>query len=91
MDLFDPFTAVKELYMSCEIRQYITASMDELIGDGLTEVAVLPALQTRFLESLPSDKAWDKQAIDQFFAARQPPRHPIAISRWRREDEDEED
>jgi hypothetical protein len=85
VELLDPLTAVKDLYMSCEITPYIASALQELVGEGVTEV--LPALQTIFLELLESSQ----EAIGQFTAARELASHPIAVSRWEREDEDEEE
>jgi hypothetical protein len=70
------FTSVKELHISSEFMQSIMLSLQELIGERLTEV--LPALQSLFLEEpLPSAV---EEAIVQFVAVRQLFGHPIATS-----------
>ena len=79
LDLFRPFAATKELYISSEFTPRIAPALKELIGDGVIEV--LPALQTLFLEEpLPSRRV--QEAIEQFVAARQLAGHPIGISHW---------
>jgi hypothetical protein len=85
LELLQPFTAVKDLYMSCEVAPYIAPALRELVGESVTEV--LPALQTFFLEWLSGPA---HEAIGQFAAARQLASHPIAVSRFEREEEDGE-
>jgi hypothetical protein len=81
LDLFHPFTAVKDLYISREFTPLVVPALQELNGERVTEV--LPALQTLFLEEpLPSGPV--PEAIGQFVAARQLASHPVAVSRWER-------
>jgi hypothetical protein len=92
LELLRLFSAVKDLYMSCEITPFIAPALQELVEERVTEV--LPALQNFFLEeqplwSEPSDS--DQEAIDQFVAARQLTRHTIAVSRWERERDDSDE
>ena len=86
LELFHPFTAVTDLYLSTEFTQHIAPALQELVGERVTEV--LPALQTLFLED-PSGP--DREAIGQFVAARQLANRPPAVSRWEREDEESSD
>ena len=86
LELFHPFTAVTDLYLSSEFTQHIAPALQELVGERVTEV--LPALQTLFLED-PSGP--DREAIGQFVAARQLASRPPAVSRWEREDEESSD
>jgi hypothetical protein len=86
LELFQPFTAVKDLYISLEFAPSIAPALKELVGERVTEV--LPALQTLFLkEPLPSGPV--QEAIGQFVAARQLAGHPLAVSRWEREEKEE--
>jgi hypothetical protein len=79
LDLLHPFTAVEHLYISRRFTPLIAPSLQELVGERVTEV--LPALQTLFLvEPLPSGPA--QEAIGQFVAARQLACHPVAVSFW---------
>jgi hypothetical protein len=79
LELFQPFAAVKELYISSEFTPRIAPALREIIGDGVIEV--LPALQTLFLdEPLPSGPV--QESIGQFVAARQLSGHPISVSHW---------
>jgi hypothetical protein len=74
LDVFRPFTAVKDLYIPSEFAPLIAASLKEA-----TEV--LPALETLFLkEPLPSGPV--QEAIARFVVARQLAGHSIAVSRW---------
>jgi hypothetical protein len=53
LELFHPFIAVKDLYISKEFVPHIAPALKELVGERVTEV--LPALQTLVLdEPLPS-------------------------------------
>ena len=80
LELFHPFIAVKGLYISREFVPRIAPSLQELVGERLTEV--LPALQTLFLEPLPSGPA--QEAIGRFVVSRQLVDHPIVVSSWER-------
>ena len=81
LELFYPFTAVKDLYLFREFVPRIAPVLQELVGERVTEV--LPALQNLFLEEpLPSGHV--QEIIGQFVDARQLAGHPIAISRWHR-------
>jgi hypothetical protein len=80
LELFHPFTAVKDFYVSSEFTPRIAPALQELVGERVTEV--LPALQTLFLGApLPSGPV--HESIGQFVAARQLAGHPIAVSRWK--------
>jgi hypothetical protein len=84
LELFHPFAAVKELYLSREFVPRIAPALKELVKERVTEV--LPALQTLFLEEpLPSGPVQD--TIGQFVAARQLAGHSISVSRWARKED----
>jgi hypothetical protein len=81
LELFHPFTGVRDLYISSEFTPRIAPALQELVGERATEV--LPALQTVFLkEPLPSEPV--QETIEKFVAARQLASQPIAVSRWER-------
>ena len=81
LEVLQPFTGVKELYVSRKFVPHIAPVLRELVEEGATEV-LLPALQILFLEEpLPSGPV--KEMIEQFVAARQLASHPIALSIWR--------
>jgi hypothetical protein len=80
VELFHPFAAVKDLYISLEFMPSIAPALQELVG----EREVLPALQTLFLEK-PHSSGPVQEAVGQFVAARQLAGHPIAIYRWEKE------
>jgi len=79
LKLFHPFTAVKELYLFRKFVPCIAATLQELVGERVTEV--LPDLQKLFVEGLhPS--GCDQKAFEPFIAARQLSGHTIAVSHW---------
>jgi hypothetical protein len=79
LELLHPFTAVKSLYISREFAPRISPTLQELVGERVTEV--LPVLQTLSLEeALPLGPV--QEIIGQFVAARHLANHPIAVSRW---------
>jgi hypothetical protein len=83
LELFHPFTAVKNLYISSEFAPRVVPALKELIGEGVTEV--LPALQTLFLEE-PLSSGPVQKTVEQFVAARQLAGHLISVSRWKFEE-----
>jgi F-box-like len=79
LELFHPFTALKNLYLSEEIALRIGPALQELAEDRTTEV--LPALQNIFLKGLqPSGPV--QEGIRQFVASRQVTSRPITVSHW---------
>ena len=81
LEVLHPFTAVKHLYISPQFTPDIATALRSLVAETVTEV--LPALQTIFLERLPSERI--QEAIEKFAAARQPFSHFITVSRCGRE------
>jgi hypothetical protein len=82
LELFHPFTAVENLYLSEDFAPRIATFLQELVGGRTTEV--LPALRNLFLEGLqPSGRV--HEGIGKFVAARQLSGHPLAVSRWERQ------
>ena len=81
LEVLNPFTAVKDLYISLEFTPRIAPALQELVGESTTEV--LPIMQRLFLEeTLLSGPS--QEAIRQFVAARQISSHPITVSHWER-------
>jgi hypothetical protein len=81
LELFHPFTTVKNLYLSEDFASRIATFLQELARGRMTEA--LPALQNLFVEGLqPSGRV--HESIGKFVAARQLFGHPIAVSRWER-------
>jgi hypothetical protein len=79
LQLFLPFTAVKNLYLSEEFATGIAAALQQLVGGGIT--GVLPSLQNIFVKGLEPSGPFEKD-IEQFVAARQLSNHTITISDW---------
>jgi hypothetical protein len=79
LDLFRPFTIVKNLYI-CELfAPRIVPTLQVLIEEGITEV--LPVLQNIFLEGFQlSEPAEDDTG--QFVAAQQLSSHPATVYGW---------
>jgi hypothetical protein len=87
LELFHPFTGVKDLYISSEFAPRIAPALQELVGERAMEA--LPAVQNIFLEEPPSGSSGPAQEIiGKFVAARQLASHPIAVSRWERGEEE---
>jgi hypothetical protein len=76
LELFHPFTAVKDLHLAKGFVTFIAPILQELVGERVTEV--LPALQNIFLPEL-----WSSgpvlEAIQQFVTARQRSGHSVAV------------
>ena len=84
LELFHQFTTVRNLYLSPEFVPRIAPTLQELVGERVTEV--LPNLQRIFLEDLDlQESGFVPEAMWQFIAARQLSGHPIAISPWIRQ------
>ena len=81
LEFLRPFTAVKHLYITPAFTPGIATALQGLVVETVTEV--LPALQTFFLDTLPSEPI--QEAIEKFAAARQPFSHSITVSRCGRE------
>jgi len=82
LELFHSFTTVKNLYLSREFVPRIVPTLQELVGESVTEV--LPDLKTIFLEDL-QELGFVPEAMRQFIAARQLSDHPIALTPWKRQ------
>ena len=82
--IFDPFTAVKHLYLSKEFVTHIAPVLRGLGKKGVTDA--LPALQNIYLEGFRSSEPI-QQSIARFVAARQLAGHPINVSLWERDPE----
>jgi len=83
LELLEPFTALKNLYLTDEITRRVCGALQELSGERATEV--LPTLRNLFVDvdgfqSLEHTE----EVIRPFVAARQLSGHPVAIDRWRR-------
>ena len=81
LELFHPFTEVKNFYFSWESAPYIAFALEELVGGRTMEV--LPILQNLFLEGRePSGPI--PEGVEKFVAARQLSNYTITVSRWKR-------
>jgi hypothetical protein len=79
LEVFHPFTAVKNLYVSKEIAQCIAPALQGLVWESAKDV--LPTLENIFLEELQASDPV-QEAIGHFVAARQLLGHPVAVSHW---------
>jgi hypothetical protein len=84
LDLFLPFTAVKNLYLSKEFSPCVALGLQDLTGARTTEV--LPALQNVFLEGFQPSEPVQKgiAPLARFISARHLTDHPVTISVWDR-------
>jgi hypothetical protein len=78
LEIFQPFIAAKNLYVSATFARCVAPILQEFIGANL-----LAALESLFVGDLqPSGHI--QEAIGQFVAARQFLGRPVAVSRWNR-------
>jgi hypothetical protein len=83
LEILRPFTAVENLYVCREFAQGIATALQEVIGEGVTNV--FPALKSFFVEELQS-LGPIQEDIGKFVSARQlSGRHPITVSLWERD------
>ena len=79
LELLQPFTAVKNLYLTKEFAPHIAHALQELVGERVMEV--LPSLENVFIRDFePSGPV--HQVTKEFVVARQLAGHPITISCW---------
>ena len=76
LQLFHPFSSVKNLFLSEKLVQLVAPALQELTGERVTEV--LPALQNLFLQG-PELSETVQEAIGQFTASRQLSDCPVAV------------
>jgi hypothetical protein len=79
LEIFHPFTAVKNLYLSEVSELRIAPALNELVGGRTIEV--LPALQNIYFDGSQSSGSF-RHGIRKFVAARQLSGHPITVV-WR--------
>ena len=82
LEIFLPFTTLKNLYLSKVLALRIAPSLQKLVGERVTEV--LPTLQNLYLEGFESS-GHIQEAIGKFIAARQLSGHPMTVSLWVRD------
>ena len=70
---------VKDLYISRKFAPRMAPTLQELVGEGVTEVS--PALQSLFLEGLCSSEPVHEE-IGKLVVVRQSASRPITISHW---------
>jgi hypothetical protein len=90
VELLRSFSAVKNLYLAEKVASPVALALQELVGGRATEMlpTVLPTLKNIFVEGLESSGPV-QEGIGQFVAVRQVAGHPIAVSRWTDEEQDE--
>jgi hypothetical protein len=79
LEIFRPFTAVKNLYISKKFALCTASALHELVEEGVPDL--LPALESISLEGLQKSGPV-QEAIGQFVAARQLLGHHVAVSDW---------
>jgi hypothetical protein len=80
LELFQPFTALKNLYLSNDLAPRIMPMFRNLVGERVEEV--LPALQNIFLQDLQLSSGPVLKAIRQFVTARKLSGHPVTVHHW---------
>jgi hypothetical protein len=79
LELLDPFTALKNLYLTDGIARRFCGALQELPGERATEV--LPALRNIFVRELSLKHV--QEAMKPFVAARQVSSHPVVVGNWK--------
>ena len=79
LELLDPFTALKNLYLTDGIAQRFCGALQELSGERATEV--LPALRNLFVRGSSLEPV--QEAMKSFVTARQLSGHPVVVDRWK--------
>ena len=81
LELFRPFTFVKNLFLAMDFAPRIAPALQGLVGEGAMDV--LPTLESVFIEEFqPSGSV--HEAIGQFVAERRLSGRPIVVSLWDR-------
>ena len=78
LEVLEPFTAVKNLYLSAEIGLRVGPALRELARETVT--GVLPSLRNLFLEGFQSGAV--PEAFRRFVAARQLSGRPVSLHCW---------
>jgi len=81
LEFFQPFIAVKALYLSAGLAVRVARAMQELDWARATEV--LPALQSVFIEGSQLQRALN-EGMSRFLTTRRLSGHPLAIYHWER-------
>jgi hypothetical protein len=79
LELLDRFTALKNLYLTHGIAQYLCGALQELSGERTTEV--LPELRNLFVQWSSLEPV--QEAMKTFVTARQLSGHPVVVDRWK--------
>jgi len=79
LKLLDPYTALKDLYLTDRIARRFCGALQELSGEKTTEV--LPALRNLFVQGSSLEPV--QEAIQSFVAARQLSGHPVVVDFWK--------
>jgi hypothetical protein len=85
LEMFHPFTTLKNLYIIKEYTETIVPALRELVEGGRV-TNMLPALESLFLEEIPSSGPI-QEAIGEFVAERELAGRPITVSLWERDPE----
>jgi hypothetical protein len=78
LELLEPFTALRNLYLADGITQRFCRALQELSRERATEV--LPALRNLFVRGVLLGHV--QEAIKPLVAARQPSGHPVVVDYW---------
>jgi len=83
LEFLHVFTTVENLYLSMRLALCIAPALQELAGEGVTEV--LPALQTIFIKKRgASEVKIIQEVMGKFVSARELSGHPVAVNFERR-------
>jgi hypothetical protein len=79
LEIFQPFTAIRSLYVSKTLFPFIAAALQEPVGESVTEV--LPNLCDLSLEEFAISRS-TQQDIQPFIEARRLAGRPVAVHHW---------
>ena len=76
LELFHPFTSVKNLHLSEDVAPLVVPALQELTEERVTDV--LPALQNLYIDLFQTSGPI-QEGVGQFVAARQLSNHPVTV------------
>ncbi|KAI0298241.1 hypothetical protein BC826DRAFT_1184412 [Russula brevipes] len=79
LEIFQPFPAIRSLYVSKTLVPFIAPALHELVGESATEV--LPNLRNLFLQGFPMSGSIQED-IQPFIEARRLSGQPVAVYHW---------
>jgi hypothetical protein len=83
LELFQPFSALRSLYITKSLLWFVVPALQELAGERATDV--LPNLRDLFLERSETFGSTRREVRPPVFTAQQLSGRPIAVHSWERD------